>query len=57
VTTDGLASAVLRALAAFGDKHAWRQMQTNGMSTDVSWRSRASRYADLYREIIKSRAG
>jgi glycogen synthase len=27
------------------------------MSTDVSWRSRASRYADLYREIIKSRAG
>jgi len=57
VTTDGLTHAVLRAHAAFGDKHAWRKIQTNGMSTDVSWRSRASRYADLYREIIKARAG
>ncbi len=57
VTTDGLTGAVLRAYAAFGDKHAWRKIQTNGMSTDVSWRSRASRYADLYREIIRARAG
>jgi starch synthase len=57
VTTDGLASAALRAHAAFGDKHTWRQMQTNGMLTDVSWRSRASRYAALYRDIIKARAG
>jgi starch synthase len=57
VTTDSLASAVLRAHAAFGDKSAWRKLQANGMSTDVSWRSRASRYADLYREIIAARAG
>jgi starch synthase len=57
VTTDSLTSAVLRAHAAFGDKHVWRKIQTNGMSTDVSWRSRASRYADLYREIISARAG
>jgi starch synthase len=57
VTTDSLASAVLRAHAAFGDKPAWRKLQTNGMSTDVSWRNRASRYADLYREIIAARAG
>jgi starch synthase len=57
VTTDGLISAVLRGHAAFGDKHAWRKIQTNGMSTDVSWRSRASRYADLYRDIVKARAG
>jgi starch synthase len=57
VTTDGLASALLRAHAAFRDKDAWRKIQTNGMSTDVSWRSRASRYADLYREIIKMRVG
>jgi glycogen synthase len=26
-------------------------MQMNGMSTDVSWRSRASQYARLYNEI------
>jgi starch synthase len=57
VTTDSLTSAVLRAHAAFADKQAWRNIQTNGMSTDVSWRSRASRYAGLYREIIKARAG
>ena len=57
VTTDSLASAVRRAHAAFGDKQAWRSIQTNGMSTDVSWRNRASRYADLYREIITTRSG
>jgi starch synthase len=57
VTTDGLATAVLRAHAAFGDKDAWRIIQTNGMSTDVSWHSRASRYADLYRELVTTRAG
>jgi starch synthase len=57
VTTDGLTSAVLRAHAAFGDKHAWRRIQTNGMSADVSWRSRAGRYADLYRDIIRTRTG
>ncbi len=57
VTVDGLANAVLRAHAAFGDKGAWRTIQMNGMSTDVSWHSRASRYADLYREIITTRAG
>lgn len=56
VTTDSLISAVLRAHAMFGDKHAWRKIQTNGMLTDVSWRSRASRYADLYRDIIRTRA-
>lgn len=56
VTTESLAGAVLRAHAAFGDKHAWQKLQANGMSTDVSWRSRASRYADLYREIITARA-
>ncbi|MBV8924134.1 MAG: glycogen synthase GlgA [Bradyrhizobium sp.] len=56
VTTDRLAGAVLRAHAAFADKPAWRTIQRNGMSTDVSWRNRASRYADLYREIVKTRA-
>jgi starch synthase len=57
VTDGALAGAVLRAHAAFGDKQAWRKIQTNGMSTDVTWRSRANRYADLYREIIAKRAG
>jgi starch synthase len=57
VTTEGLIGAMLRAHAVFGDKHAWRKIQSNGMSTDVSWHSRASHYADLYREILKTRTG
>jgi starch synthase len=40
---------------AFHDKQVWRRLQDNGMSTDVSWRNRASRYADLYREVVAVR--
>jgi starch synthase len=55
VTTGNLADALRRAHAAFQDKVAWRQIQQNGMATDVSWRDRASRYAALYREIAEMR--
>lgn len=51
VTTENLAAALRRANALFRDKAAWKKIQLNGMSTDVSWRSRASQYARLYREI------
>jgi len=57
VTADRLAGAVLRAHAAFGDKSVWRKIQLSGMSTDVSWRNRASRYAELYRELVRARPG
>ena len=40
---------------AFHDKKAWRRLQNNGMSTDVSWCNRASRYAALYREVAVRR--
>jgi starch synthase len=56
VTTENLAAALRRAHAAFHDKPMWQQIQLNGMSTDVSWRDRASGYADLYREIVNIRA-
>ena len=55
VTTDNLAATIRRAHAAFADKSVWREMQTNGMTTDVSWRGRAARYAELYREIAQMR--
>jgi starch synthase len=55
VTTDNLAAAIRRAQAAFADKSVWRGMQSNGMTTDVSWRGRAARYAELYREIAQMR--
>jgi starch synthase len=55
VTTENLAGALRRTHDAFRDKVAWRQIQENGMTTDVSWRNRASRYAALYREIAEMR--
>ena len=55
VTVENLAGALRRANMAFHDKQAWRRLQDNGMSTDVSWRNRASRYAALYREVVAVR--
>jgi starch synthase len=55
VTAEQLSSALRRANVLFRDKPAWRQLQHNGMAVDVSWRNRASQYADLYRRIIRAR--
>ena len=57
VTAENLADAIRRSHAVFRDRPVWRRIQTNGMSTDVSWRNRASRYADLYREVTGLRRG
>ena len=55
VTVENLASGLRRANILFHDKQAWRRLQHNGMSTDVSWRNQASRYAILYREVVAAR--
>jgi starch synthase len=55
VTVEHLVGALTRASDAFHDKQAWQRLQYEGMSTDVSWRHRASRYAALYREIVAAR--
>jgi starch synthase len=55
VTSQNLTRTLRKAHATFRDKAAWRRIQQNGMSTDVSWRDRAARYADLYREIARPR--
>jgi starch synthase len=57
VTKDALIAALRRARNVFGDKAQWRQIQSNGMSADVSWRVPAQRYAKLYREMIHARGG
>ena len=51
VTTEHLLRALRRAHAKFRDRSAWRQIQSNAMATDVSWRDRARGYADLYRGL------
>jgi starch synthase len=53
VSTENLADVLQRACATFHDVAAWRRIQRNGMSTDVSWRDPASRYADLYRGLVE----
>src|SRR3984885_14969876 len=55
VTAENLTEAVRRAHALFRKDSVWPQIQQNGMAVDVSWRNRASRYADLYRQIVKAR--
>jgi starch synthase len=55
VTADNLADALRRARALFEDKPAWQSLQRNGMATDVSWYHRASRYAELYRDVLATR--
>ena len=51
VTTQALEAALTRTADLWRDKAAWRQLQHNAMTTDVSWRLPAARYARLYREI------
>jgi starch synthase len=55
VTADNLAGALRKARALYKDRTAWRDLQRNGMATDVSWTNRASRYAELYRDILATR--
>ena len=55
VATENLAIALRRAHISFRDQAAWRAMQLRGMSTDVSWRQSAIKYADLYRQIVDIR--
>ncbi len=53
VTAENLAGVLQRACSTFHDVAAWRRIQRNGMSTDVSWRNPAGRYADLYRGLVE----
>jgi starch synthase len=54
--TGMLEHALSRTAALFRDRAAWARMQANGMRADVSWGRPAHRYANLYRELVGSRA-
>jgi starch synthase len=53
VTAENLADVLQQACATFHDVAAWRRIQRNGMSTDVSWRHPANHYADLYGRLVE----
>ncbi len=52
-----LESAIRRTARLRRDRAIWKQVQANGMATDVSWRAPARRYAELYRAVIAERGG
>ena len=52
VDHENLGYVLMRACATFRDVAAWRRIQRNGMSMDVSWRDPARRYADIYRGLV-----
>lgn len=45
---EALVRTVERALAAYGNPAAWREVQRAAMARDFSWDAAARRYADLY---------
>jgi starch synthase len=46
-----LETAITRANSLHRQPKFWRQLQINGMTTDVSWRPSGRRYAALFREL------
>jgi starch synthase len=55
VTLPMLEGAIERANALYRQRKIWRQLQVNGMATDVSWRPSARQYAALFRELVTER--
>jgi len=51
-TRDDLIDAVDRMQRLYADPAAWRQLQLSAMQSDVSWRSSAGHYAQLFRDLI-----
>jgi starch synthase len=54
-TSDALAAAVSRAIAAYRDPGLWRSIQQVGMRADFSWDRAAARYRALY-DLTRERA-
>jgi len=54
VTQEALEYALRRAAILYQDKAAWAALQQAGMKADVSWTRSATRYAELYRSLVKA---
>jgi starch synthase len=52
LSADALTAAVMRAVAAYRDRRAYRQLQKAGMALDVGWDAVGARYMALYREAL-----
>jgi starch synthase len=47
----GLASAISRTIALYGQATVWQQIQRNGMAADFSWRRSGAEYALIYQQL------
>lgn len=56
-SVEDLYNAIDRALTAFENTRSWRRLQTQAMRTDFGWGRSADRYARLYRQLVRNRAG
>ena len=50
-TSEALAGALDRTMAAYANRARWRQMVRQAMTCDFSWARSARQYAELYREL------
>ncbi len=55
-TPAALMNAVVRALALYKDRNAWRQLMLTGMRQDWSWKRSAREYLDVYRKAREKAA-
>ena len=53
VTREALEAAIARFVALYADPAAWRAMQRQAMSLDLSWTRRAGAYAALFRSLVE----
>jgi starch synthase len=51
VSYQGLAAAISRAIALYGQSDEWQALQRGGMKADFSWHTSGAAYAALYREL------
>ena len=55
VEAGALDHAIARAFALYADANIMRRLRINGLSSDVSWRHPARRYAALYAKLKAAR--
>jgi starch synthase len=53
--SDGLPSALQRAVSLYSEPDVWSRIQVRGMQADFSWRQSGARYAELYSRLVGSR--
>jgi starch synthase len=54
VSLNAAVDAFQRAKTLWQDREAWRRLQMNGMSADLSWSRPARQYADLFRSCVQA---